>query len=104
MSQFQAPLQLEQLDWPDADRPHRHSEVETVKEQTFVGQRILVDNRHFQKCKFEHCTFVHAGGPFAFDECEIVDYTTFSPTGAARRTMRLYEALKPGFGKGLPPY
>jgi|ERR1700721_2591971 hypothetical protein len=104
MSRFQVPLHLEQLDWPDADRPHKYSEFEIVKDETFVGKRILVDNRHFQKCKFEHCNFVHSGGPFAFYECEILDSATFSPTGAARRTMRLYESLKLGFGKGLPPY
>jgi len=96
-------LHLEQLDWPDVDNPHRYSEFEMVKDQVFSGARILVDNRHFQNCKFEHCRFVHSGGPFAFHECEILDSTIFSPTGAARRTMQLYEAVKSGFGKGLPP-
>jgi hypothetical protein len=104
MSRFQAPLHLEQLDWPDVDRPHKYSEFEMVEGKTFAGERILVDNRHFQKCKFEHCNFVHSGGPFAFYECEILDNATFSPTGTARRTMRLYESLKLGFGQGLPPY
>jgi hypothetical protein len=103
MSRFKAPLHLEQLDWPDTDRPHKHSEIEMVEDKTFLGDRILVDNRHFQRCKFERCNFVHSGGPFAFYECEILDHTTFSPTGAARRTAKLREALKLGFGKGLPP-
>jgi len=103
MDRFQARLHLEQLDWPDADSPHMYSEFETVKDQTFVGERVLVDNRHFQKCTFERCRFVHCGGPFAFYECEILDHTIFAPTGAAKRTMRLFDALRPGFGKGLPP-
>ena len=104
MDRFRSRLHLEQLDWPDSDRPHEPSEIETVKDQTFVGDRILVYNRHFQNCKFEHCNFVHSGGPFAFDECEILDSTVFSPTGAAKRAMRLQNALQDGFGKGLPPY
>jgi hypothetical protein len=104
MEQFHATLHLEQLDWPDSDRPHKFSEIETVEDKTFVGERILVDNRHFQKCRFKHCNFVYSGGPFAFSECEVLDHTIFSPTGSANRTMRLHEVLKPGFGKGLPPY
>jgi hypothetical protein len=97
-------LTLEQLDWLDPNHPRRLPEVEILKEKTFVGQKVVVDNRHFQKCRFEHCNFVYSGGPFAFYECEIRDYTVFSPTGSANRTMKLVEALKPGFGKGLPPY
>jgi len=104
MAQFQMTLTLEQLDWPDADRKRPLPESEIVKGETFVGRKIVVDNRHFQNCRFEHCNFVYSGGPFAFHECEILDYTVLSPTGSANRTMRLYEALKPGFGKGLPPY
>ena len=103
MDRFRTRLHLEQLDWPDSDRPHKHSEFEMVIDQTFVGDKVLVDNRHFQNCKFEHCNFVHSGGPFAFHECEILDHTEFSPTGAAKRTMRLYFALRDGLGKGLPP-
>jgi hypothetical protein len=103
MDQFRMRLHLEQLDWPDAEHPHKYSEFEMVTNQAFSGERILVDNRHFQDCKFERCRFVHSGGPFAFYECEILDHAIFSPTGAASRTMRLYEAVKPVFGKGLPP-
>ncbi len=104
MAQFHERLHLEQLDWPDEDRPHVRSQVETITEKNFEREKVLVDNRIFQKCRFEICVFVYSDGPFAFDECEIVDHTVFDPTGAARRTMRLHEVLKPGFGKGLPPY
>ncbi len=96
-------LHIQQLDWPDEDRPHKYSEFETVKDKTFPkGDRILVDNRHFQNCKFENCNFVHSGGPFAFHECEVLGSVTFSPTGPAHRAMRLHEALKEAYGKGLP--
>ena len=104
MAQFHARLHLEQLEWPDADRPHQRSNVETITEKNFERTKVLVDNRHFQKCRFESCVFVYSGGPFAFYECEMIDHTVFDPTGAARRTMRLYEVLEPGKGKGLPPY
>jgi hypothetical protein len=103
MAQFRERLHLEQLDWPDADRPHVRSNVETITDQNFERTKVLVDNRHFRKCRFESCVFVHSGGPFAFEECEIVDHTVFDPTGGARRTMRLHDALKLGFGKGLGP-
>jgi hypothetical protein len=46
MDRFRMRLHLEELDWPNADRPHKHSESEMVKDQTSVGARILVDNRH----------------------------------------------------------
>lgn len=95
-------LHIQQLDWPDEDRPHRVPESEMVKDKAFRGDRILVDNRHFQNCKFENCRFVYSGGPFAFHECEVLGSATFSPTGAADRTMNLHKALKEMYGKGLP--
>lgn len=96
-------LHLEQLDWPDQDDPHRLAAFEKIADQTFEDRRILVDNRHFEKCRFENCNFVHSGGPFAFYECTVEGKAMLSPTGAAHRALRLHDALSGAFYAGMPP-
>jgi hypothetical protein len=97
-------LHLQQLDWPDDDRPSRSPYTEIVNNRNFSGENVFVDNRHFQNCQFEGCRFVYSGGPFAFYECEILVNTKFSPTGDAHRTMRLHEAIKSLYNADLPHY
>jgi hypothetical protein len=94
-------LHLEQLEWPEEDG--QPVEIQFVKDKEFSGNRIVVDNHHFQRCKFENCHFVHSGGHYAFEHCRITGTCMFSPTGGARKAIRLYEALQPALRKNRPP-
>ena len=95
-------LHLEQIEVPP---PPKHIfEIEFVKDQNFHGNKIVVDNRQFENCRFENCNFVYFGAHFAFANCTIEGSCSFSPVGAAHRTMSLYRALKPAIEKGQPPY
>ncbi len=77
-------LHLNQLDMPsDYDETRRPYEIEFVKDQTFEGKRVLVDNRQFENCEFRNCNFVYSGGHFAFANCILKGTCMFSPTGAA---------------------
>lgn len=98
-------LHINQIDMPsDYEQTHRPFEIEFLKEQKFDGKRIIVDNRQFENCEFRNCNFVFAGGHFAFANCVLEGTCVFSPTGAAYKAMRLYQALEPQIGFGVPPY
>lgn len=64
-----------------------------ILEKSFHLERLVIDNHHFVRCKFSHCTFVHSGGPFAFGECEIDGHTRLVLTGPAHRGELLREAI-----------
>ena len=68
-------LHLASLDFPEKDNHYIPDYVESDT-LTFEGDRIQIDNHQFLNCTFVRCTFLHAGGPFGFDECEIDDDTT----------------------------
>ena len=83
-------LDLVALDFPDQDYTPDYVEL---RDKSFHLERLVIDNHHFVRCKFSHCTFVHSGGPFAFGECEIDGHTRLVLTGAARRGEMLREAI-----------
>lgn len=83
-------LNLVALDSPE--NGHTPDYVE-MRDQSFHTQRLVIDNHHLVRCKFDHCTFVHSGGPFAFGECEIDGYTRLLLTGPARRGEKLREVI-----------
>jgi hypothetical protein len=98
-------LHLQQIDVPsDYDETRRPFEIEFVKDQQFEGKRILVDNRQFEDCEFRNCNFVYSGGHFAFANCVLKGTCVFSPTGAAYKALRLFQALRPQLEFGIPPY
>lgn len=97
-------IHLNQLDMPsDYDETRRPYEIEFVKDQTFEGKRILVDNRQFENCQFHNCNFVYSGAHFAFANCVLKGTCMFSPTGAAYKALRLFHALEPQLSFGIPP-
>jgi hypothetical protein len=97
-------LHLQQLDLPsDYEETRRLFEIEMVKDKKFEGQRILVDNRQFENCEFRNCNFVYSGGHFAFANCVLEESCVLSPTGSAYKALRLYAALLPQLGVGVPP-
>ncbi len=59
-----------------------------VKEQSFEGKKIPIDNHFYEKCQFANCNFLYSGGPFAFDECD-VEGGYLSISGAARNVVEL---------------
>ena len=96
-------LHLQQIDIPsDIAETRRQFEIQFVKDQKFDGNRIIVDNHQFENCEFRNCNFVFSGGHFAFANCVLEEQCVFSPTGAAYKTMRLFEALQPQLGFGVP--
>ena len=59
-----------------------------VKNESFEGQKLVVDNHLYDKCRFVDCNLVYSGGPFAFDDCELVR-GELSLTGAGHRVSEL---------------
>lgn len=38
------------------------SEREQILNQQYVGERIVLDGKHFEDCRFENCDLVYRGG------------------------------------------
>jgi len=95
-------LHANQIDVPSDLGKQQHFEIQMVRDQKFHGERIVVDNHHFEDCEFENCNFVFSGGHYAFANCILKGSCRFSPTGPAYKAMRLYEALLPQLGFGNP--
>ena len=85
-------LHLASLDFPEEENHYVPDYLESDG-QTFEVQRIQIDNHQFRRCKFVRCTFLYAGGPFGFRDCEIDGDTTLVPTGAAHRGVLLWATL-----------
>lgn len=94
-------LHLASLDFPEKDNHYIPDYVESDT-LTFEGDRIQIDNHQFLNCTFVRCTFLHAGGPFGFDECEIDDDTTLVSTGPAHRAVLLWATLSERIGRAFP--
>ena len=79
----------------DIDEHQNHYVPDYVQSEnkTFHRERIQIDNHQFRHCKFRACTFLHAGGPFVFVECEIDGDSTLKSTGAAHRGVLLSATL-----------
>lgn len=94
-------LHLASLDFPEGDNHYVPDYVQS-QDLTFEVQRIQIDNHQFRNCKFVRCTFLHAGGPFGFDECEIDDDTILVSTGSAHRAVLLWATLAERPGREFP--
>jgi hypothetical protein len=80
---------------------HANSERETVSGERFDGERILIDEKHFEDCHFETCTLVYRGGtPPNFAGC---DFTAprFVFEEAAQSTLRLMSAIYDGIDERI---
>lgn len=88
----------------DFQETRQLQEFEIVKGQKYEGKRIFVDNHQYEDCEFENCNFVHSGGHFAFANCTVKGRCVYSPTGPAYKTLRMFQALEPQLGFGIPLY
>jgi hypothetical protein len=95
---------MNQIDQPsDYTETRERYAIEMIKGQKFAEKKILVDNRQFENCEFQNYNFVYSGAHFAFANCIVKGTCRFSPTGAAYKTLRLYDALREQLKFGIPP-
>jgi hypothetical protein len=72
--------------------------MEIVQNKADIGITVVVDEKHFVKCKFKDCTLIYSGGDYAWTE------TTFENcrvtlSGSAQRVANFLGTmgvLKPG--------
>jgi hypothetical protein len=77
------------------------SEREQVQGQNFVGDRVLLDDKHFTDCAFDSCTLVYRGGvPPHFVRCEFAA-PRFAFEGAAQNTVQLMSAIYNGIDERI---
>jgi len=72
--------------------------VETIQNEKFTGQSIIVDNTRYETCTFTNCILVYQGGePPVFDRCSFPG-SNIQLEGAASSTIRYMRKLnKVGF-------
>jgi len=66
------------------------------EDQTFVNEKIIVDNNEYVKCKFVDCTFVYEGGKLNIMESNIKcrpDFPLLELKGCARRTIEFLTVM-----------
>lgn len=79
-------------DLPSAGTPDR----EKVTGREFTGERLVIDGKHFEDCRFETCTLVFKGGtPPHFIRCEFAA-PQFAFEEAAQNTVQLMSAIYNG--------
>jgi hypothetical protein len=74
-------LHLHCLDTPDE---HYQPQWLTIRDQSFEGKMIPVDNHQYGNCVFLDCHFLYSGGPFGFHECTVDGSALVSLNGPAR--------------------
>ena len=69
---------------------------ERVQGREFTGERLVIDGKHFEDCRFESCTLVFEGGVAPnFVRCEFAA-PQFAFTEAAKNTVQLMSAIYNG--------
>ena len=77
------------------------SQRQEVQDQNFVGERIVVDEKHFIDCAFDSCTLVYRGGvPPHFVRCDFAA-PRFAFEGAAQNTVQLMSAIYNGIDERI---
>jgi hypothetical protein len=64
--------------------------MKTVKDKTFHGVEVVMDNTHFIDCKFTNCTLVYSGGTGGWSHTDISD-CLITLRGAAASTCGFLE-------------
>lgn len=59
-----------------------------VKDHSYEGDMLVLDNHLYERCKFVNVHFVYSGGPFGFRDCDFLG-SCLSATGAARRVIEI---------------
>ena len=72
-----------------------------VRNQDFSGERILLDGKHFEDCRFDTCTLVYRGGvPPNFVRCDFAA-PRFMFKEAAQSTIQLMSAIYNGIDERI---
>jgi len=80
-----------------ADDPER----EQVLNQQFVGERVVLDGKHFEDCRFENCDLVYKGGvPPNFVRTDFAA-PRFVFEEAAQNTVQLMSAIHNGIDERI---
>jgi hypothetical protein len=84
-------LTMNQLD-PYLEEERHTPQFAWIKDQSYEGNMIVIDNHLYERCKFVNCNFVYSGGPFGFRDCELKG-GYLSPTGAAKRVLDIEQVF-----------
>lgn len=63
-----------------------------ITNHVFSNEEVILDFHDYEACKFDHCRFVVLGyGPFALNQCEVVDceFTFAGPAASTIQTMSM---------------
>ena len=66
------------------------------EDQTFVNEKIIVDENEYKNCKFVDCTFVYEGGKLNIIDSNIKcrpDFPLLELKGCALRTIEFLTAM-----------
>jgi len=78
-----------------------NAEREEVRAQSFSGERVVIDEKHFEDCTFDTCTLIYRGGvPPNFVRCEFAA-PRFVFEGAAQSTIQLMSAIYNGIDERI---
>ena len=77
------------------------SSRQDVVGQSYSGERVALDGKHFEDCSFETCTLVYKGGvPPNFVRCEFAA-PRFVFEEAAQSTIQLMSAIYNGIDERI---
>lgn len=79
----------------------RSADRTEVIDETFDGERVLLDAKHFEDCHFDTCTLVYRGGtPPNFVRCDFAA-PHFVFEGSAQNTIQLMSAIYNGIDERI---
>jgi len=68
--------------------------MEAVSGKEFNGERIVLDGKSFNQCRFLSCVLVFEGSEvFVLTDCSVSDDTVFSLAAAAQLTLQRIHAM-----------
>lgn len=88
------------LDFPEGDYQPQWI---TIRDQSFEGKMIPVDNHQYGNCVFLNCHFLYSGGPFGFHECTLDGTVLLGMAGAAQRTSIFWRQFQEQMRRTTPP-
>jgi hypothetical protein len=70
----------------------------THADATFEDRDVVVDDAHYQRCRFARCRLIYRGGGVPrIDDCDMVD-CSWHFEDAAERTLNMLRAIYHGLG------
>lgn len=74
---------------------------ETISGESFNGERLVIDRKHYEDCAFDACTLVYRGGtPPNFVRCDFAA-PHFVFEDAAQSTLQLMSAIHNGIDERI---